>query len=62
MKWQLGSPSGWRGEVIEAGSAEEAIAVVEAAPYRERVLDVMDWQDEDGQPIGLLVVADEYQS
>jgi hypothetical protein len=59
VRFQLGSPSGWLGSFIEAGSADEAIAIAEAPPYREQVLDVMDHRGEDGEPVILLVVADE---
>jgi hypothetical protein len=58
-KYQLGSPNGWRGDTFTAASDEEAVAKAEAAPYFEHVLDLMDWQDEQGQPVVLLVVGDE---
>ena len=59
MRFQLGSPNGWVGSVIEAGSDAEAIAIAAAPPYREEVLDVTDIRGEDGETVWLLVVADD---
>ena len=59
MRYQIASPNGYMGPFIEAPDDKEATRIVETAPYRESVLDVMDWQDEEGNPLVLLVVADE---
>lgn len=56
--YQLGSPNGWRGSSFQAESDDEA-KVVAKFKYHEDVLDLMDWQDEHGNPVVLLVVADE---
>jgi hypothetical protein len=58
MRYQIGTPKGWMGSVIQAESVEDAIKCAKE-DLLEDVLDVMDWQDEDGKPIILLVVADE---
>jgi hypothetical protein len=55
--YMIGSPSGWRGETFDAESDDAAVARVEAGG--DPVPDLMDWQDEDGRPVTLLVVADE---
>jgi hypothetical protein len=55
--YQLGSPSRWVGSTHQAATDAEAIAWAKAGG--DEVLDIMDWQDEDGQPVILLVVADE---
>lgn len=57
MRYVIGSPNGWRGSEIHAVSDEEAKAA--AALMGETVVDLMDWQDEDGRPCVLLVVPDE---
>lgn len=58
-RYQIGTPKGYMGEIFTADSTEAAIAKVEAPPIGEKVLDVTDWQAEDGSPVILLVVADE---
>lgn len=57
--YQIGTPKGYMGSVFTADSDAEAIAKAEAPPYGEKVLDLMDWQDETGKPVILLVVRDE---
>jgi hypothetical protein len=58
VKFQFISPSGWVGSTFEAGSDAEAVKIAKAAPYFEKVLDVIDWQDEDGNAVVGLVVKD----
>jgi hypothetical protein len=54
--YQLGSPNGWMGDSFEADTDTDAEAW--AIVRGEVVLDLVDWRDEDNNPVILLVVAD----
>lgn len=59
VRYQLGSPNGWKGSYIETDNDENAIEIAEGPMFREKVLDIQQTTDEDGSELWLLVVADE---
>ncbi len=62
-RYMLGSPSGWRGAIIETDSDEAAEQMAKRI-YGETVLDITEAEDPDNpdQMLWLLVVSDEEPS
>jgi len=62
-KYQLGSPNGWLGAIIETDDDENAIDMAKKI-YGEKVLDITEAEDPegDGKMLWLLVVSDEEPS
>jgi hypothetical protein len=59
MKYQFMTPKGIYGGSFAADTDEEAQEIAAGTPWREEVLDMQESTDEFGNPIILLVVADE---
>ena len=63
-KYQLGSPNGWRGGIIETDSDEAAEEIAKTVYGEREILDITEAEDFDkpGQMLWLLVVSDEEPS
>jgi hypothetical protein len=59
MRYEFMTPKGMYGGHFNAYSDEQAEAIAKEEPWCEEVLDMQESTDEFGNPIILLVVADE---